>query len=481
MGAQHLIRKFDTKVRFENAEKSVAWQNELGDFVKFELLPELEKEFDRICSEGQTIRIDKLEIQAGTLDPSDWKRQLTDIITAEIKKQVRDAQWSAPLEQSIRNALGTTTSSQKNLPYADIFDTTLYFLRNGTLPWYFQGSSEDLFRSVEELLGIGSKRFISQFFGRFADNENAIKRFLIHLSESYFHNLVQLLEIQPAPPEFIFVGPRNKKLFFFEFLIKYFDFENYRFSGYLTQKAIAYFSHGYSPFSEDKNTLIINWALLVEDHIQNQLMLAAKALEGLPTVGQDALNNNKMAGADTQTAEPPTQRPTTEKPTGRQIYYISNAGLILLHPFLENLFENCGLWKDNNWLYDDSQEKAVILTHFLYSDEQPEESELVLNKLLCGLPIEQPVDIFYRPETALLEECRNLLLSVISHWQQLKNTSAEGLQNTFLLREGRITIDMDLLHLMVERSGVDVLLGSLPWGIGTIRTPFMKQFLNVEW
>jgi hypothetical protein len=35
--------------------------------------------------------------------------------------------------------------------------------------------------------------------------------------------------------------------------------------------------------------------------------------------------------------------------------------------------------------------------------------------------------------------------------------------------------------LQVEQKAVDVLLNTLPWGIGVIKLPWMKEILHTEW
>jgi hypothetical protein len=74
-----------------------------------------------------------------------------------------------------------------------------------------------------------------------------------------------------------------------------------------------------------------------------------------------------------------------------------------------------------------------------------------------------------------------LLAAVIGHWSALGDTSPDALRGTFLARPGKLSRrgDEDLLQL--EPQAFDVLLGQLPWGIGTVFLPWMKRFLWVEW
>ena len=80
-----------------------------------------------------------------------------------------------------------------------------------------------------------------------------------------------------------------------------------------------------------------------------------------------------------------------------------------------------------------------------------------------------------------MDESTALLQSVINYWPSLKNTSIEGLQQTFLQRKGKLITTDTGWQLTVEQKTVDVLLNKLPWGFSTVKLPWMTGFLNVEW
>jgi hypothetical protein len=162
--------------------------------------------------------------------------------------------------------------------------------------------------------------------------------------------------------------------------------------------------------------------------------------------------------------------------------YINNAGLVLLNPFLSTYFVRLGMMHEGKFIDADKQLRAVHLLQYLVNGEQQSaEHELVLNKVLCNVPAEDAVPlgiIMTDMEKAISEE---LLKVVINRWDKLKNTSIEGLQESFLQRSGALVFKDDAWHLRVEQRGYDVLLQTLPWTIGMIKTPWMDNFLYVEW
>ena len=123
-----------------------------------------------------------------------------------------------------------------------------------------------------------------------------------------------------------------------------------------------------------------------------------------------------------------------------------------------------------------------MLLHYLAPGEtNVAEFNLLLTKLLCAVDFEEPVPNFIELTEKEKEESANLLKSVTEHWKPLKNTSAEGLQNSFFQREGKLMQTENGWLLKVEQKTIDILLNKLPWGIGTIKLPWMKNKLNVEW
>jgi hypothetical protein len=63
----------------------------------------------------------------------------------------------------------------------------------------------------------------------------------------------------------------------------------------------------------------------------------------------------------------------------------------------------------------------------------------------------------------------------------LKNTSAAGLREGFLQRPVKLFTKNGDIYLRVEKSSIDVLLDYLPWNLGIIMLPWMKDILRVEW
>jgi hypothetical protein len=162
--------------------------------------------------------------------------------------------------------------------------------------------------------------------------------------------------------------------------------------------------------------------------------------------------------------------------------HIRQAGLVLLHPFLQIYLGDVGLLAGEAFRDEAAQQRAIYLLHYLASGQTTApEPELVLSKLLCGWPLNDPVEADLELPEAALAEGEHLLETVIGYWEALKNTSPDGLREGFLQREGKLTRTENGWKLQVERQSIDILLGQLPWGVSMVKLPWMSNLLVVEW
>lgn len=162
---------------------------------------------------------------------------------------------------------------------------------------------------------------------------------------------------------------------------------------------------------------------------------------------------------------------------------INNAGLVLLWPFFKNLFSHLEWLNENNFKDNLTRQKAVVYLHYLVYDQLPkDESQLLLNKIICSVKPEEVIDIssinFSEKEMA---EVNDLKTAVLENWVDLKTSSAQGLTNTFLVRNGNLNKKENDWSLNVEKKGFDVLLGRLPWGLSTIKLPWNNHLIYVSW
>lgn len=182
---------------------------------------------------------------------------------------------------------------------------------------------------------------------------------------------------------------------------------------------------------------------------------------------------------------PPTDfdtRPQRPAPAG---FVVASAGLVLLHPYLPRLLDATGLYPAGSRgpIGNAALPTAAALLHALASgQDRPHEFELGLIKVLLGHTPDTPLPHAPPPLTHdQRTETDALLNAVLSHWQALRSTSVAGLRTSFLQRRGHLEKRDESWLLRVEPESFDILLGLLPWGIGLVRLPWMKEPLATEW
>ena len=171
-----------------------------------------------------------------------------------------------------------------------------------------------------------------------------------------------------------------------------------------------------------------------------------------------------------------------KSPSLDDIIYISNAGLILVHPFLRRLFTILGFTEKNQFINTEVQYRAVHVLQYLVNKQlESDEPSLVLNKIMCGLDLEDPV-----PTDIVLSEeekdiCDKMLLGLIRQWAILKGVTPDSLRAAFFIRNGRLRYEFEHWELIVEKKGIDVLLDHLPWSISAIQLHWMKDVIHIIW
>jgi hypothetical protein len=188
------------------------------------------------------------------------------------------------------------------------------------------------------------------------------------------------------------------------------------------------------------------------------------------------LASSEPAAFQLSTPLPPIAAPATE--------YVTNAGVILLHPFLPACFADCGWVRDGQFISPQAQFEAVLMVHFLATGRgQAPEYELRLAKLLCGVAPTAPLPRRLVLGRAPRAEGRALLRAALTHWTALRNTTPTGLRAAFLQREGKLETLATGPVLTVAQAAQDVLLSRLPygWSVGLVQLPWLPQRLSVSW
>jgi hypothetical protein len=179
----------------------------------------------------------------------------------------------------------------------------------------------------------------------------------------------------------------------------------------------------------------------------------------------------------------PKQRDRDLSPGNKEVYYIENAGIVLINPFLSTFYERIGLMKRGEFIDKQAANRAIHLLQFLADGkESHSENLLLLNKILCGVAIDEPIEKEITMSETEKETALDLLNAALSSWPQLKNSSINTLRNEFLLRKGKLSFYDGEWVVRIEHNGrSDYLLNTVPWSFNMIKNSWMYEILRVEW
>lgn len=171
-----------------------------------------------------------------------------------------------------------------------------------------------------------------------------------------------------------------------------------------------------------------------------------------------------------------------KNPEGERKIIIENAGICIVSAYLSMFWKNLDYAKDKEFKTVQDACNAVSLIQYMATGvRQSHEYLWQFNKLLCGFDIDDFISVKHTISDNDFAEADNLLEAVISNWNAIKNTSIEGLQASFFQRKGILTEKESHWILQIERKGFDLLLDSIPWSFSTIKMPWMKKYIQVEW
>jgi hypothetical protein len=162
--------------------------------------------------------------------------------------------------------------------------------------------------------------------------------------------------------------------------------------------------------------------------------------------------------------------------------YITNAGLILIAPYIARLFDTLELTSNGEFNQPEDVDTAIrVLQYLITGNETADEYQLALSKVLCGVKISKSLGLDQPLSEVQKNAVDSLLLAVIEHWKALGQTSIAGLRESFLQRDGVLLLKEKHWELNVQAKAFDMLLDQLPWSYSVTIMPWMALPLHAQW
>jgi hypothetical protein len=466
---KHLVNslKFDLHCPLE--EQAFDLRAEIAGDLQQLVVAGIEKICDAHISDTDLLRIDKLEIDLGRIS------------AAELKEHF-GPQFMQQFEIRLQEYLSRTSQQEQDTAQQDTrMQLFAYFMQTGLLPWWateaeldFEMLCRDSIRHVPEV--------VTAFFLQHKNNEELWKRAVHQLDTDFWDFLLSSLPVFQEAGKHM----ENVTAFFKQKLQQLNDpivaevFDELQ--KLVQDDRVFLVSHAPDFFKAQQQqdfprvmAELVTAALFPEDKTERALLKAE--LEKSITKNFNPVQ--KIAEQNIVPEGKPQYKPEaiiSEK------LIIHDAGLVLLSPFMKPLFSSLGYWTDGQWTNREAQERAVCLLEFIATGKtQCKEYNLALPKLLCGIPLYQPVQTGMEFTDEEIKETETLLESVIEHWKALKNTSAEGFRSSFLQRDAVLFPRDKDWQLVVEKKTLDILLEGIPWGYGTLSIAWNEYLIFTEW
>lgn len=486
---QHIIKKQILELELSSEKEAFELQNQVSKIYRDKIVPLIDTYCNQLSSPDIIDKINRLELNLGSVDINNLEQDLIQKVEVQIKQQLsKKIQANNLFSSSLERSRSTTSD----------LETIGYFIKTGTLPWYSKKLSKQELDKCFDKLTETSPNQVKRFIIEFSKDRNYLKRIIYQFSDSTLTKITKLFSVELSK----FITDYNqeiKKILNEVDNFKHISSAKFRLE--LWQGILLSFSFNQNPqfkpsqfvkenllhlstsFSLNYTSLINNINKTVERlQKENKYTFKSQLPEILAQIQTQIQPTETFKARSLSTQSQNSEYPISDRFSDADEIYINNSGLILLWPFYKQLFTKIGLLQENNFIDTNATQKAVLILQYLVDAtiEIPE-SNLPLNKILCGVDIFEPIETSLDISDAEIDECETLLAAAIANWSILKNTSIDGLRKTFLQRDGILRIRHGSWLLQIERQTHDILLDKIPWSIRVIKLPWIDETLYVEW
>lgn len=495
---RHIINKFFLEVNTTSKEQAYAIKDNLNQFLKEEVFPELEAYFGNIekTMHASGIRIEKLNIDLNLKEGFKYS-ELKEKIVAEVGKtilekidgEITTGVSGEGIDQSDGLFLGVTNTLVKSF---------FFFLEKGTLPWWDTTtdatflsdstvlqeviSTSEFPRIFHEKIKVATlqKRLIKQF------SDEAIKEILLGTNQTYQDQTNIISQILNDELLVLFENMNSsQRVELWTSILSFFQTkDNTKFHSALQvyQKAPGKeLGAQYSLWLEKTIAMLDTYPRTTKTSDQDTSESVEKDNVIEVSIGEveERLDLHKKEDFDTAKEVQEELLQDEILPKEEDSYYINNAGLILIHPFINHFFEHCELIEENT-IRD--KELAVHLLHYVATKkEQQPEYLMIFEKFLCNIPIHQPITRKYSLTKKQKDQANDLMAAVLQNWEAIRDSSNDLLRNEFLQRPGKLILSDKNPKLIIERKTQDILLDRLPWNMSVVKLPWKEKLIFVDW
>jgi hypothetical protein len=507
----HQIQRSILELNAIDARNPNVQMEECRAYYYQRILPALEQVFDEWVPEGMTLRIDRLEFSLGWVPLNRWESvikeemgQVLQMLLQEFKRQQNGTQQTLSL--TAHTSKGLEVKATVSWDTARRMEAIFHYLHTGMLPWWvgenidleallekalveqplpivglIQSPKPAVHKRLKSLLGAKqltalSERLYPSGYASLEEGLSQLQR-VWNLSSQYDFPLLSAADCAAVLEESLWTLLASGTT-------EVLNTRRQAFVALLTTvlRLRKWPGSGWSAFMKalQKADTVLGKAEARDlyEALQSILKQAEHtSFNDSPSKESELLTKGKAASQETLGI--PVETLKTDLEEG---LYVNTAGLVLLSPFFNRLFELSGLLQDGQFIDEAAKERGVHLLHYTAMAVPPSnEHDLVLPKLLCGIPLDSVVPLEDPLKEDQKQEAENMIAAAIEHWQALGQSSSAALRESFLQREGKLALVAGQYRLFINRQSLDILLERVPWNFHTIRHSWMPHMLFVDW
>lgn len=420
----HLIKRQEIALRIDPAVDAFRVQQEVRTYYYQKLLPVLERLFDELDTNGQVMQVNRLELDLGTLG---WKEGRFELDTENIYRICK-----LQMEGQLHNASYGTGKLELNTSSTEEHACLqwIFYMERGVLPWELTAVTREWLVKVIHQLAIDHV-LIGRLKTLILRDGHVLDRIVMDHDDEFLVRLVEVLSARSQPT-----------------LIK-----------------DLWQSKNTGAGKTQQFRRRVAWLDLLRNIARERADGKIEMEQQRDVVGKGVVASKRESSIEVEEM------------------YCVHAGLILLHPFIRQLFKRLGWLIEGQFRDELCRRKAVVMLHFIATGTQEWKAyALAVPKILCGMPLANALTGDEELLTPAEEtEAIDMLHAAIAQWEIMGNASVQAFREGFLDREARIMVNEQHISFRMETKGIDVLLDRLPWNLSLVRFPWLTMSIHVEW
>lgn len=473
-------------------------QDRVSRICKEQIIPALSKICDELSPEQGRLLVNKLELDIGIITAQNMEYELPERLYSKLKEEIKKLKLT-PMFGSDASVPQSVLQIDDEEAVRGRLGLLIHFFHHGTVPWWNPYPNRDLNQWIRRQITEDKKAFFTAVgteIGSPAFRRRVVRYFSDHQSKLFFryYKLDDLFQLYMViKDEFPRANKSAPEIASWEQLRHPFldrlleQLWNQRTRSVPENNATT---QNYT--SNQKMRALANTIHSLEQSHALDPSIITRVIRNMPTT-RSIFSTVEWEKIYNQTGSPrPKNRQKQSKMTtsgqtdserGQETFIeIQNAGLVLLWTNFNKLFTTLGYVNNTEFISEHTTHRSIHLLYFISTGQvYGEEHDWALNKILCGLPPGSFIPYEIELTDKEKEEAEGMIKASIENWRALKSTSIKGFRDTFLLRDGILSKDINGWRLQIERLSYDILLDKLPWPISVINLPWNNHLVHVQW